>query len=176
MLFRSTRTFEQAVPETPHQSDLYVLSLLAQALGKPLGFSTVRGAAKEFGTLAHWDGARATFTPQSPANSQSGVSLATWRQLLDNGAMQVNEPNLSGTARKAVARMNARMAQSVGVGRIRRLDVWHRVADFLVRRIDPGPGDAARPGPSSVGCSSLCYPCIRMARVSQTLAASQIDH
>ena len=110
-----TRTFEQAVPETPHQSDLYVLSLLAQALGKPLGFSTVRGAAKEFGTLAHWDGARATFTPQSPANSQSGVSLATWRQLLDNGAMQVNEPNLSGTARKAVARMNARMAQSVGV-------------------------------------------------------------
>ena len=29
--------------------------------------------------------------------------------------MQVNEPNLSGTARKAVARMNTKMAQSVGV-------------------------------------------------------------
>ena len=110
-----TRTFEQAVPETPHQSDLYVLSLLAQALGTPLGFSTVRGAAKEFGTLTNWDGARATFTPQSTSSLQSGVSLATWRQLLDNGSMQVNEPNLSGTARKAVARMNAKMAQSVGV-------------------------------------------------------------
>ena len=110
-----TRTFEQAVPETPHQSDLYVLSLLAQALGKSLGFSTVRGAAKEFGTLTNWDGARATFTSQSTSSSQSGVSLATWRQLLDNGSMQVNEPNLSGTARKAVARMNTKMAQSVGV-------------------------------------------------------------
>ena len=110
-----TRSFEQAVPETPHQSDLYILSLVAEALGKALGFSTVRGAAKEFGTLANWDGARATFTPVAPKATSGGVSLASWRQLLDNGTLQINEPNLSGTARKAVARINKSLAHSLGV-------------------------------------------------------------
>ncbi len=112
-----TRAFEQAVPESPHHSDLYILALIAEALEKPLGFTTVRGAAKEFGTLAHWDGARATFTPLRGANSvqSQGITLASWRQLLDNGSLQVNEPNLSGTARKAFARMNRKLADSLGV-------------------------------------------------------------
>ena len=110
-----TRSFEQAVPETPHQSDLYILSLIAEALGKPLGFSTVRGAAKEFGTLANWDGARASLTSHPVATSAHGVTLASWRQLLDNGSLQVNEPNLAGTARKAVARINAQLAAKLGV-------------------------------------------------------------
>ncbi len=110
-----TRSFEQAVPETPHQSDLYILSLIAEALGKPLGFSTVRGAAKEFGTLANWDGARASFTSHPVATAAQGVTLASWRQLLDNGSLQVNEPNLAGTARKAVARINAQLAARLGV-------------------------------------------------------------
>ena len=110
-----TRSFEQAVPETPHQSDLYILSLIAEALGKPLGFSTVRGAAKEFGTLANWDVARASFTSHPVATSAQGVTLASWRQLLDNGSLQVNEPNLAGTARKAVARINAQLAAKLGV-------------------------------------------------------------
>ena len=110
-----TRSFEQAVPESPHQSDLYILAAIADALGKPLGFSTVRGAAKEFGTLANWDGVRATFAPHSSSGAVHGVTLASWRQLLDNGSLQVNEPNLSGTARKAVARINAKFAQSLAV-------------------------------------------------------------
>ena len=110
-----TRVFEQALPESSHQSDLYILSLIAQALGKPLGFNTVRGAAKEFGTLANWDGARATFTAHPSAAAAQGTTLASWRQLLDNGSLQVNEPNLSGTARKAVARINGKFADSLGV-------------------------------------------------------------
>lgn len=110
-----TRSFEQALPESPHQSDLYILSLIAEALGTPLGFSTVRGAAKEFGTLANWDGARASFTATNAGASNQGTLLASWRQLLDNGSLQVNEPNLSGTARKAVARINEKFAQSLGV-------------------------------------------------------------
>ena len=110
-----TRVFEQALPESSHQSDLYILSLIAQALGKPLGFNTVRGAAKEFGTLANWDGARATFTAHPSAAAAQGTTLASWRQLLDNGSLQVNEPNLSGTARKAVARINGKFANSLGV-------------------------------------------------------------
>jgi NADH-quinone oxidoreductase subunit G len=110
-----TRSFEQSVPESPHQSDLYILSLIADSLEKPLGFSTVRGAAREFGTLANWYGARAPFASTSAATLSQGTLLASWRQLLDNGSLQINEPNLSGTARKAVARVNAKFAQSLGV-------------------------------------------------------------
>ena len=109
------RAFEQSVPETPHQSDLYVLSLVAEALGTSIGFSTVKGAAKEFGTLAKWDGARASFTSVTSSGTAGAISLATWRQLLDNGTLQVNEPNLAGTARKAVARFNKTLATSLSV-------------------------------------------------------------
>lgn len=112
-----TRSFEQAVPQTPHQSDLYILALLAEGLGRPLGFTTVREAAKEFGTLAQWDGARASFSANHGSNptAAAATKLATWRQLLDNGSLQINEPNLSGTARKAVARINANLAKNLGV-------------------------------------------------------------
>jgi len=109
------RAFEQSVPETPHHSDLYVLSLVAEALGAPLGFSTVKGAAKEFGTLAKWDGARESFTATTASTAASSTALATWRQLLDNGTLQINEPNLAGTARSAVARINAAFAKSLAV-------------------------------------------------------------
>jgi NADH-quinone oxidoreductase subunit G len=109
------RAFEQSVPESPHQSDLYVLSLVAQALNTPLGFSTVKGAAKEFGTLAKWDGARTSFTATETTSKAGATVLATWRQLLDNGTLQVNEPNLAGTARTAVARINGALATSLAV-------------------------------------------------------------
>ncbi len=109
------RAFEQSVPETPHHSDLYVLALVAEALGTPLGFSSVKGAAKEFGTLAKWDGAREGFTATSTSAPASSTVLATWRQLLDNGTLQINEPNLAGTARTAVARIGAALATSLGV-------------------------------------------------------------
>ncbi|MEU6641107.1 NADH-quinone oxidoreductase subunit G [Saccharomonospora sp. NPDC046836] len=36
--------------------------------------------------------------------------LATWRQLLDDGSLQVDEPHLAGTARPVVARMSAATA------------------------------------------------------------------
>jgi NADH-quinone oxidoreductase subunit G len=41
--------------------------------------------------------------------------LASWRQLLDNGSLQDGEPNLAGTARPAVARLNAGTAAALGV-------------------------------------------------------------
>jgi NADH-quinone oxidoreductase subunit G len=110
-----SRSFEQALPQSPHQSDLNILALIAEGLGKSLGFSTVRGAAKEFATLAQWDGAKSLFTTSASATATSGVRLASWRQLLDNGSLQINEPNLSGTARKAVARINVNLAKNLGV-------------------------------------------------------------
>jgi NADH-quinone oxidoreductase subunit G len=75
----------------------------------------VKGAAKEFGTLAKWDGARENFTATTASTAASSTALATWRQLLDNGTLQINEPNLAGTARSAVARINAAFAKSLAV-------------------------------------------------------------
>lgn len=109
------RSFDQALPESAQQSDLYILSLIAESLGKPLGFSTVRSAAREFGTLANWDGARSTFTAHPASAPASSTVLASWRQLLDNGSLQINEPNLAGTARQAVARINRKFAEALGV-------------------------------------------------------------
>ncbi|EHR48869.1 NADH-quinone oxidoreductase, chain G [Saccharomonospora marina XMU15] len=37
--------------------------------------------------------------------------LATWRQLLDDGSLQIDEPHLAGTARPVVARMSATTAK-----------------------------------------------------------------
>jgi NADH-quinone oxidoreductase subunit G len=43
------------------------------------------------------------------------VLLATWRQLLDNGSLQADEPHLAGTARPTVARLSAHTAEVLGV-------------------------------------------------------------
>ncbi|MDV6013183.1 NADH-quinone oxidoreductase subunit G [Haloechinothrix sp. LS1_15] len=49
------------------------------------------------------------------ASSGGGVVLATWHQLLDNGSLQVDEPHLAGTARRAVMRMSAATAHRHGI-------------------------------------------------------------
>jgi len=41
--------------------------------------------------------------------------LATWRQLLDDGSLQSDEPHLAGTRRAAVVRLNAATAGRLGV-------------------------------------------------------------
>jgi NADH-quinone oxidoreductase subunit G len=41
--------------------------------------------------------------------------LATWRQLIDASTMSVDEPALAGTARSAVARVNAATAERLGL-------------------------------------------------------------
>ena len=48
----------------------------------------------------------------------------------------------------------AAVAQPADLGRLRRLDVRHGVAPVLVRRADPRPGHAARPGEEPVGAVS----------------------
>ncbi len=40
--------------------------------------------------------------------------LATWRVLLDEGALQVDEPHLAGTARRVVARVSKGTAEALG--------------------------------------------------------------
>ncbi|KZB81930.1 NADH-quinone oxidoreductase subunit G [Amycolatopsis regifaucium] len=47
-----------------------------------------------------------------PANGQ--VLLATWRQLIDNGSLQDDEPHLKGTQREVVAKLSAKTAEGLG--------------------------------------------------------------
>ncbi|WP_409489907.1 NADH-quinone oxidoreductase subunit G [Amycolatopsis sp. cmx-11-12] len=51
-------------------------------------------------------------TRPEPTNGQ--VLLATWRQLIDNGALQDDEPHLKGTQREVVAKLSAKTAEGLG--------------------------------------------------------------
>ena len=111
----TSRSFEKAAPDAQHRSDAYVLSLLSDAMGTPINLTGSKAAAKEFAAVGTWDGTRATFTATQGKNVQEGTILATWRHLLDNGSLQVNEPNLAGTARKNLARVSAKFSNDLGV-------------------------------------------------------------
>jgi NADH-quinone oxidoreductase subunit G len=47
--------------------------------------------------------------------STSGTALATWRLLLDAGALQEGEPHLAATARPTEALMGAETARALGL-------------------------------------------------------------
>jgi NADH-quinone oxidoreductase subunit G len=51
----------------------------------------------------------------APADAESGVRLATWRQLIDGGALQQGEPYLAAGAREAVAKVSAATAERYGL-------------------------------------------------------------
>ncbi|MEV6905641.1 NADH-quinone oxidoreductase subunit G [Amycolatopsis sp. NPDC051071] len=51
-------------------------------------------------------------TRPEPENGK--VLLATWRQLIDNGSLQDDEPHLKGTQREVVARLSAKTAEGLG--------------------------------------------------------------
>jgi NADH-quinone oxidoreductase subunit G len=113
------RHFNVAVAESTQRSDVRILSMLADELGRPIGLPTVKSAAKELTSLGRWDGARPTFTAVATTGPQpiSGNTaiLTSWRCLLDDGSLQEAEENLAGTARKPVIVISAQRASSIGV-------------------------------------------------------------
>ncbi|MCR3719959.1 MULTISPECIES: NADH-quinone oxidoreductase subunit G [Prauserella salsuginis group] len=64
--------------------------------------SSVRAAAPDHPSVA----------PPTPGPGQA--LLATWRQLIDDGSLQIDEPALAGTARRVVARMSQATADGLG--------------------------------------------------------------
>jgi NADH-quinone oxidoreductase subunit G len=113
------RSFEAAVTDSIQRSDLRVLSILAEQIGRKIGISTVAQAAAELNSIGTWDGAKAEFggVSAAPAPTVSGdqAVLTSWRRLLDNGSLQDGEANLAGTARKTVAVISPKRAESIGV-------------------------------------------------------------
>jgi len=115
----SARAFDAAVADSLNRSDVRILSMIADALGKTISLGTVSAAAREIASLGPWDGARASFTSASAGNAtQLGSDealITSWRRLLDLGTLQKGEENLAGTARQTVAVISPKRAASIGV-------------------------------------------------------------
>ena len=115
----SARAFEAAVTDSLQRSDLRILSMLADEIGKPIDLPTVAKAASEFASLKDWDGAKANFAPVASisfkAPTENQAILTSHRLLLDQGTLQSHEPNLAGTAHKSVVMISQDRAERLGV-------------------------------------------------------------
>ncbi|MDH6134014.1 NADH-quinone oxidoreductase subunit G [Kitasatospora sp. MAA4] len=117
-------------------SDVRVLNMLADALGRRLGLPDVRAARLELDTLAPWTGDR----PAAPAGHPAALPrpevgqavLAGWRQLLDNGSLQEGDPHLAGTRHPAVARLSPATAAEIGAAAGGRLRVTGPAGSLLL--------------------------------------------
>ena len=115
----STRNFEAAVDQSLNRSDVRILSMLADEIGKPINLATVKSARNEFESIGNWDGSRSAMKliPGNPGKSATGdeAILNSWRNLLDKGSLQDGEDNLAGTARKSIVVISPARAKSLGV-------------------------------------------------------------
>jgi NADH-quinone oxidoreductase subunit G len=114
------RSFDAVLRESSAMSDGRVLSMLAEAVGTPIGLANVATARHELAEFEAWAGtpspaadAGAASEPAQPGPEEA--VLSTWRTLLDAGLMQDGEPFLAGTAPRAVARVSAATAAQAGV-------------------------------------------------------------
>jgi NADH-quinone oxidoreductase subunit G len=114
------RPFDATLHGTGQLSDGRVLQGIAEHLGLDLGLATVTDARAELIALGG--------SAQTPAGSGLDVApaaaptltgeqavLASWRQLLDEGTLQRDEPAMAGTARPPVARLGKDAAGRLGL-------------------------------------------------------------
>src|SRR5262249_24139501 len=106
------------------RSNLEVLAAIADAMDVHLGLPDGAAARRELAALgtaaprAAGDRAGGGVPAASPRGRAPGAAealLATWHNLLDAGRMQDGEPNLAGTARRAIAKMSVATAAEAGV-------------------------------------------------------------
>jgi NADH-quinone oxidoreductase subunit G len=115
----SARNFEAAVEQSLNRSDVRILSMLADEIGKPINLATVKSARNEFESIGNWDGSKNSMKPVAATSainpSSDEAVLNSWRNLLDKGSMQDGEDNLAGTARKSVVVISPARAKSLSV-------------------------------------------------------------
>jgi len=114
------RPFDATLHGTGALTDARVLSGLADALGVRLGLSGVDDARRELVALGGAGRTREVrgldVAPAgSPRLGAEDVVLASWRQLIDDGTLQRDEPAMAGTARPPVARLGKETALRLDV-------------------------------------------------------------
>jgi NADH-quinone oxidoreductase subunit G len=114
------RSFDATLHGTGQLTDGRVLHGLAEEMGVDLRLPVVEAAQAELGAL----GLPATVAPVAgldvaPATEsvpgEGEAVLASWRQLIDVGTLQRDEPELAGTARPPVARLGREAADRLGI-------------------------------------------------------------
>ncbi|MEO6512165.1 MAG: molybdopterin-dependent oxidoreductase, partial [Nocardioides sp.] len=109
------RTFDAIFSTPTSLPDLRVLAGIAEELGTPLGFRTVAEARSQMEEMGPWDGERAALDRvQAHDVSDPGVTLASWKQMLDLGSLQDGDDNLRATARMPVARVSSTVYDALG--------------------------------------------------------------
>lgn len=116
------RKFEAAVTNSLHRSDVRILSILADEIGRPINLGTVEKAAKELASFGDGSSdqksALASLSADQAKIKEPGKNqaiLTSWRLLLDNGSLQEHEANLAGTAHPCVAVISDDRANRLGV-------------------------------------------------------------
>ncbi|MGW2398964.1 NADH-quinone oxidoreductase subunit G [Kitasatospora sp. NPDC001664] len=98
--------------------DVRVLSMLADALGRPIALGDVRAARLELDRFAPWEGDLPSAPNAAPAPlprpATGQAVLAGHRMLLDNGTLQTGDEHLAGTRHAAVARISPATAAEIG--------------------------------------------------------------
>ena len=113
-----TKPFSAAIHGAQSVADGRVLAMIADSMDVTFGAGDVASLRAEMDRLGMWTGARPAAPAVAPAASDASgtVALATWRLLLDAGALQEGEPHLAATARPTEALMSAETARSLGLG------------------------------------------------------------
>jgi NADH-quinone oxidoreductase subunit G len=114
------RPFDATLHGTGQLTDGRVLQGIAEHLGVELGLPTVVAARAELMALG---GAAQVPAPTgldvapvpAPAPTGEQAVLASWRQLLDVGTLQRDEPAMAGTARPPMARLGKAAAGRLGL-------------------------------------------------------------
>jgi len=113
------RPFEAAVRSTLLRSDAWVLTALAAQLGSSLGVGSLAQTRRELAEFEPWAGPRLeppeVAAAEVPSPGAGFAVLASWRQLLDDGVLQQEEPYLAGTARPPVVMLSAATAAELAV-------------------------------------------------------------
>jgi NADH-quinone oxidoreductase subunit G len=122
------RSFDATLHGTGQLTDGRVLHGLAEELDVSLGLPAPEAARAELIALGTGRSEAAPPGVAVPAGAGAGLAddealLASWRQLLDDGTLQRDEPAMAGTARPAVARLGKDAAGRLGLADGDRLTV-----------------------------------------------------
>jgi NADH-quinone oxidoreductase subunit G len=113
------RPFDVAAPDSLNRTDVRILSMISEELGRPIKLASVKVAANELASFGQWDGEASAFVPvnfvRASVINPDQALLTSWRRLLDESSLQQGEENLAGTARKSVVVISPKRASSIGV-------------------------------------------------------------